>query len=213
MGTYEVAEVGERQGVVRLACTDLEDAHEILAEMGRLFPEWRVRPQKEYASDSGDETGWQIDVQTPHVQAVCTQTPRAGMHRNWLLTQHIDYTIQQFVMNRCQGTVALNGRSVPFQGYGYHEHNWGVQPRHSTAHWLHFWTPESAGVVLSCFYDSGVPHHYSFLWREKELKQPSAPASRATCSSGSKSWKPMKTADMPITLRCPQMPSSVFATR
>lgn len=114
------------------------------------------------------EDGWQIDVQTLHVQASCVQQPRAEMHRNWLLTQHIDYTIQQFVMNRCQGTVALNGRSVPFQGYGYHEHNWGVQPRHSTAHWLHFWTPDSAGVILSCFYDAGVPHHYSFLWREKE---------------------------------------------
>lgn len=43
------------------------------------------------------EIGWQIDVQTPHVQAACMQQPRAGTHRNWLLTQHIDYTIQQFV--------------------------------------------------------------------------------------------------------------------
>jgi hypothetical protein len=61
LGRYEVAEVGERQGVVRLACTDVEEAQEILAEVQGLFPDWRVRPQKEYASDSGEEMGWQID--------------------------------------------------------------------------------------------------------------------------------------------------------
>ncbi len=83
--------------------------------------------------------------------------------RSQLLTQHIDYTITQFIMNRAQGQVRLDGLDHPFSGYGYHEHNWGVQPRHSTAFWLHFWSPETAGVVLSCSYDAGVPHHYSFL--------------------------------------------------
>jgi hypothetical protein len=110
------------------------------------------------------ENGWEIDVQTPHVTARCVQVAQAPVHRNWLQTQHIDYTIQQFVMNRVQGEVGLDGRQVSFNGYGYHEHNWGVQPRHSTAHWLHFWSPQTAGVVLSCHYDAGVAHHYTYLW-------------------------------------------------
>lgn len=58
---YKVAEVGERQGVVRLACTDVQDAQETLAELRKLFPDWRIRPHKEYTSDSGDETGWLVD--------------------------------------------------------------------------------------------------------------------------------------------------------
>ncbi len=110
------------------------------------------------------ETGWQVDVETPHVIAHCTQTSQAPVHRNWLLTQHIDYTITQFIMNRTTGVVGLDSAPAPFTGYGYCEHNWGVQPRHSTAHWLHFWTPDTAGVVLSCYYDAGVPHHYTYLW-------------------------------------------------
>jgi len=114
------------------------------------------------------ESGWDVDVHTPHVTASLRQMVKAPLHKNWLLTQHIDYTIQQFVYNTCQGRVALNGNEAQFSGYGYHEHNWGVQPRHSTAHWLHFWTPDSAGVVLSCMYDAGVPHHYSFIWRDDQ---------------------------------------------
>jgi hypothetical protein len=111
------------------------------------------------------EEGWQIDVETPAIKAHCTHTPQASVHRNWLLTQHIDYTIQQFVMNRTEGTLVCDGQVHSFAGYGYHEHNWGVQPRHSTAFWLHFWCPDIAGVVLNCYYDHGAPHHYTYLWR------------------------------------------------
>ncbi len=121
------------------------------------------------------EQGWQVEVKTPHVRAQCSQSPQAAVYRNWLLTQHIDYTITQFIMNQAQGSVELDGQEHPFAGYGYHEHNWGVQPRHSTAHWLHFWCPHTAGVVLSCNYDHGVPHHYSFIWhmgKEHNLYSP-----------------------------------------
>jgi len=61
MGTHKVAEVGERQGSVWLSCTDRHDAREILGELRGQFPLWRVQPQKAYTSDSGDETGWQVD--------------------------------------------------------------------------------------------------------------------------------------------------------
>jgi hypothetical protein len=111
------------------------------------------------------EQNWEIDILTPHVSAHCVQIPQAPAHRNWLQTQHLDYTIQQFVSNQVQGTIAINSREVPLNGYGYHEHNWGVQPRHSSAHWLHFWGPQMAGVVLNCYYDAGVPHHYTYLWQ------------------------------------------------
>jgi hypothetical protein len=59
--TYRVAELGERQGMVWLSCTHAQDAREILAELSQRFPGWRVRPHKEYISDLGDETGWQVD--------------------------------------------------------------------------------------------------------------------------------------------------------
>jgi hypothetical protein len=58
---YQVAEVGERQGVVTISCTDRQEAEEILAEVRRLFPDYRVRSDQEYTADSGDETGWLID--------------------------------------------------------------------------------------------------------------------------------------------------------
>ncbi len=116
--------------------------------------------------EGSGEQGWRIAVQTEHVEAELEQTAQAGAHRDWLLTQHIDYTIQQFVMNRTCGKLRFEGQEMAFDGYGYHEHNWGVQPRHSTAHWLHFWTPASAGVVLSCHYDAGLAHHYSFIWQD-----------------------------------------------
>jgi hypothetical protein len=61
MDIYQVAEVGERQGVVSISCTHRQEAEEILAEVRRLFPDYRVRPDQEYTSDSGDEMGWQID--------------------------------------------------------------------------------------------------------------------------------------------------------
>ncbi len=122
------------------------------------------------------EEGWQVDVQTPQVSARCAQRLQAPAHRNWLLTWHIDYTIQQFASNRCEGTVQLNGRDYPFAGYGYHEHNWGVQPRHSSARWLHFWTPEGAGVALACRYDAGISHAYTFLWQDGREAALAAPA-------------------------------------
>jgi hypothetical protein len=112
------------------------------------------------------EHEWEIDVRTPAIAARCVQTPLAAVHQNRLLTRTLDYTITQFVMNTTSGTLWVDGREYAFQGYGYHEHNWGVQPRHSTAHWLHFWMPQTAGVVLNCYYDAGVPHHYTYLWRE-----------------------------------------------
>jgi hypothetical protein len=122
------------------------------------------------------EDGWEVDVQTSHVTAQCRQMPQAQVHRNWLLTQHLDYTIQQFVMNQVEGTVQFNAQTYPFAGYGYHEHNWGVQPRHSTAHWLHFWGAEMAGVVLNCAYDAGVPHHYTYLWHQGQAQYLYSPA-------------------------------------
>ena len=114
------------------------------------------------------EDGWQIEVETPQVRAKCSQKPQSPVHRDHLLTQHIDYYIQQFVSTRTEGLLSLEGQERPFAGYGYTEHNWGIQPRHSTAYWLHFWGENLAGVVLNCFYDSGVPHHYTYLWRPGE---------------------------------------------
>ena len=61
MDTYNVTEVGERQGSVWLSCTDRHDAREILAKLREQFPLWRVQLQKAYTSDSGDETGWRVD--------------------------------------------------------------------------------------------------------------------------------------------------------
>jgi hypothetical protein len=109
------------------------------------------------------ESIWQIDVQAPNLRIQCQQSPQAPVHTNRLLTRHIDYTITQFPMNTAEGTVQLKGQAFPFSGYGYHEHNWGVQPRHSRANWLHFWAPETAGIVLDCHYDAGVPHHYTYF--------------------------------------------------
>jgi hypothetical protein len=61
METFRVAEVGEREGIVWLACTHKQDVEEILAELGKKFPHWRVRPHSKYTSESGNETGWRID--------------------------------------------------------------------------------------------------------------------------------------------------------
>jgi hypothetical protein len=79
LDTYKVTEVGERQGVVWLSCTRRQDAQELLAELSKLFPHWRVRPHNAYTSDSGDETGWRVDK--------C-----AGRHRYalWWLIRQLD---------------------------------------------------------------------------------------------------------------------------
>jgi hypothetical protein len=77
LNTYQVAQVGEGQGAVWLSCTQPQEAQEILTELRKLRPDWRVRPRKEYTSDAGDETGWSIDK--------C-----AGKHRYalwWLIRQ------------------------------------------------------------------------------------------------------------------------------
>jgi hypothetical protein len=126
--------------------------------------------------DGCAEEGWSIAVETPRLRASFRQRPKAPAYRDWLLTQHIDYTIQQFIWNECNGQATLDGEAIPFSGYGYAEHNWGVQPRHSTAHWLHFWTPQIAGVVLSCFYDAGMAHHYTCLWQQNQMYSLHSPA-------------------------------------
>jgi len=112
------------------------------------------------------EAGWQVEVETPAISANFTQRAESDVNRNWLLTQQIDYSIQQFVQGKTEGKLKFEGQEHVFSGYGYHEHNWGVQPRHSSAHWLHFWGLDAAGVVMSCYYDSGVPHHYTYLWHK-----------------------------------------------
>ena len=115
------------------------------------------------------EQGWIIDVSTETVKAQCFHIPIAPLHTNHLLTQHIDYTINQFINNEATGTIKIEGSEYKLNGRGYHEHNWGVQPRHSTANWLHFWGKDIAGVALSCHYDAGVPHHYTCLWHDKKM--------------------------------------------
>jgi hypothetical protein len=122
------------------------------------------------------ESQWEIDVKTRDVVAKLIQKPQAERHRNWLLTRHIDYTITQFIMNRTEGNIQISGKERPFQGYGYHEHNWGVQPRHSRASWLHYWAPDMAGIVLDCHYDAGVAHHYTYFWRNGQGSYLSSPA-------------------------------------
>jgi len=116
------------------------------------------------------ESGWQVNAQTHDVQIKCQQTAVAPVHTNHLLTRHIDYHIMQFPMDAVQGRLQLNGQESPFNGYGYHEHNWGVQPRHSRANWLHFWGSEMAGIVLDCHYDAGVPHHYTYVWQQGQWR-------------------------------------------
>lgn len=155
------------------------------------------------------EQGWEVDVHTEALTARCTQKAEAPVHRNWLQTQHIDYTIQQFVMNRIQGTVSLEGRQVQFDGYGYHEHNWGVQPRHSTAHWLHFWGPQTAAVVLSCHYDAGTPHHYTYLWHAGKPHYLYSPANFSFDPAFPETPHKVESPDLSLDLR----PVSTFHTR
>jgi hypothetical protein len=123
-----------------------------------------------------EEQGWIIDVSTKQVKAQCYQIPKAPIHVNRLLTQHIDYTVSQWIMNESTGTINIGSNEHLLNGSGYFEHNWGVQPRHSTAHWLHFWGKDMAGVVLSCHYDSGVPHHYTCLWDGRDISYLYSPA-------------------------------------
>ncbi len=122
------------------------------------------------------ESGWQVDVQTPTVQIHCQYTATAPQHANHLFTRHLDYHISQFPMDMVRGQVCLDGQELAFTGYGYHEHNWGVQPRHSRANWLHFWGAEMASIVLDCHYDAGVPHHYTYFWYQGQWRYLFSPA-------------------------------------
>ena len=102
MDIYQVTEVGERQGAVWLSCTHSKDAHEILAELQKLFPYWRVHPHKAYTSDSGDETGWRVDK--------C-----GGRHR---------YALWWLIRQLCSGgwepfAIAYNPPREPYAGPSY----------------------------------------------------------------------------------------------
>jgi hypothetical protein len=122
------------------------------------------------------EDGWQVEVRTPSLDGRLTQQARSPVHRDRLLTRSLDYAIQQFASVRTEGRLRFEGQDLPFAGYGYAEHAWGVQPRHSTAYWLHFWGRDLAAVVLSCTYDYGVAHHYTYLWRGGEDFRLGSPA-------------------------------------
>lgn len=115
------------------------------------------------------EDGWRIEADTSKISADVVQSPLSPPHRNRLVTRRLDYSLLQFVHNRMDGRFSLNlpgGKHIAeISGYGYFEHAWGVQPRFSAANWMHFWSPAASGVVMDCLYDSGVPHHYTYLWR------------------------------------------------
>ncbi len=145
------------------------------------------------------ESGWQIKVHTPNLQIQCQEHCQAPVHTNRLLTRSIDYSITQFPMNTVQGTMDLKGQASAFQGYGYCEHNWGVQPRHSRANWLHFWAPEMAGIALDCHYDAGVPHHYTYWWHAGEWRYLFSPAQVFfTPERLGRSWQ-VKSPDLDLT--------------
>lgn len=146
------------------------------------------------------QQGWIIDVSTNSIKAQCFHTPQAPLHENRLLTRHIDYTINQFIMNEATGTIKMDGSEYQLNGSGYHEHNWGVQPRHSTAYWLHFWGRDMAGVVLNCYYDAGVPHHYTCLWHDNEMGYLYSPAHFGfNPAAPEKAWK-VKSPDLDLDI-------------
>ncbi len=146
------------------------------------------------------ETGWQVELHTPAIQIQCQHIAAAPVHTNHLLTRHIDYHIMQFPLDSVQGCVQLNGQEVAFKGYGYHEHNWGVQPRHSRANWLHFWGPDMAGIVLDCHYDSGVPHYYTYLWQQGQWRYLFSPAQFFfTPAKIDQTWQ-VKSPDLDLTV-------------
>jgi hypothetical protein len=147
------------------------------------------------------ESGGEIDVRTPGLRIACRQTPRTPPHFNRLLARPIDYRILQFPLNSAEGKVLLQGSEFPFQGYGYFEHNWGVQPRHSTADWLHFWTPDAAGVVMDCLYNSGIPHHYTCLWHADGWQYLSSPARFFfSAEAAGRPWQ-IRSPDLELTFR------------
>ena len=105
LDTYEVAEVGERQGVVWLSCTHRQDAQEILAELRQIFPQWRVRPDDKCTSNSGDEMGWVVDK--------C-----GGRHRYalwWLIRQFCARGWEPFALAHEPGREPYVGPSYTFR--------------------------------------------------------------------------------------------------
>ena len=114
------------------------------------------------------EDHWDIKVKTKDIEAEIVQKPLLPMHRNRLYTKRINYFITQFIHNEMNGSLKINdskaSRNIKIKGYGYCEHNWGVQPGHSTTHWLHFWDPKIVGIVMDCRYDAGIVHNYNYFW-------------------------------------------------
>ncbi len=146
------------------------------------------------------EDGWEIDARTAQLEIHCRQNPRTPAHANRLLARPIDYHILQFPMNTAEGKINLKGREIPFKGSGYCEHNWGVQPRHSTANWLHFWAPQTAGIVMDCLYDSGIPHHYTCLWHAGTWQYLASPAHFAfTPDAVDRPWQ-IRSPDLDLTV-------------
>jgi hypothetical protein len=114
------------------------------------------------------EDHWTIQVKTKEIHADLVQKSLIPIHINRLYTKHINYFITQFINNDMSGNLLIKDSNdainLKIQGYGYCEHNWGVQPSHSTTHWLHFWTPDIVGIVMDCRYDAGIAHNYNYFW-------------------------------------------------
>ena len=113
------------------------------------------------------EDHWSIQVKTKDMEAEFIQRPLVPIHRIRLYTKHINYFITQFINNEMSGKLIIKDlhEALKYQikGYGYCEHNWGVQPGHSTTHWLHFWSPTIIGIVMDCRYDAGIAHNYNYF--------------------------------------------------
>jgi hypothetical protein len=122
------------------------------------------------------ENNWKININTKEIEGEFMQRPLVQIHRNRLYTKYINYYITQFIHNEMTGTLVIKDSNTKFQinGYGYCEHNWGVQPGHSTTHWLHFWSPTVIGIVMDCRYDAGIAHNYNYFWyKDKGFYLPS----------------------------------------
>jgi hypothetical protein len=115
--------------------------------------------------------GWKVTIDTKDLSAEISQKPQVPQHVNRLYTKYINYWITQFIRNEMQGSIKIKkGSQQEFKinGYGYCEHNWGVQPGHSTTNWLHFWAHNITGIVMDCRYDAGIPHAYNYFWYKDE---------------------------------------------
>lgn len=110
------------------------------------------------------EENWKIQVKTKEIEAEFIQKPLVPIHRNRLYTKNINYYITQFIHNEMSGVLTITDSQMKIKGHGYCEHNWGVQPGHSTTHWLHFWSPNIVGIVMDCRYDAGIAHNYNYFW-------------------------------------------------